>query len=108
MFGYMVHFTNSHEVWSILEKFFTTQSHKLQLRFQLQSIKKGFMTVNDYILKMKAIAENLSAAVQLISDEEPILYILGGVDQKYDPVVINLISRCDEVTLQEVQFMVQS
>ena len=44
------------------------------------------MTVNDYILKMKAIAENLSAAVQLISDEEPILYILGGVDQKYDPV----------------------
>ena len=31
------------------------------------------MSVNDYILKMKAIAENLSAARQLVSDEELIL-----------------------------------
>ena len=57
---------------------------------------------------MKAIAENLSTAGQLVSDEELILYILGGVGQEYDPVVISLTSPCDEVTLQQVQFMLQS
>ena len=73
--------TSSHEVSITFEKLFTTQSkaRTLQLRFQHQSIKKGSMSVNDYILKMKAIAENLSAARQLVSDEELILYILGGV-----------------------------
>ncbi|RVW78494.1 hypothetical protein CK203_050460 [Vitis vinifera] len=73
--------TSSHEVSTTFEKLFATQSkaRTLQLCFQRQSIKKGSMSVNDYILKMKAIAENLSAARQLVSDEELILYILGGV-----------------------------
>lgn len=57
---------------------------------------------------MKSIAETLSAAGQFISDEELILYILGGLSQEYDPVVVNLTSRYDTLTLQEVQFMLQS
>ena len=59
------------------------------------------MSINDYILKIKAIIENLSTVGQFVSDEGLILYILGGVVQEHDPVVINLTSRCDKVTLQQ-------
>ena len=66
------------------------------------------MSIHDYILKMKSIVESLSAASQLIQDEDLILYILGGLDHDYESVVVNLTSRHDQITLQEVQYMLQS
>ena len=57
------------------------------------------MSSNDDILNMKAIVQNISTARQLSFNEELILYILGEVDLEYDPLVINLTSQCDEVTL---------
>lgn len=66
------------------------------------------MSMHDYILKMKAVADSLSATGQMISNEDLILYILGGLSQEYDFVVVNLTSRCDELSLQELQFLLQS
>ncbi|PON94612.1 hypothetical protein TorRG33x02_096470 [Trema orientale] len=66
------------------------------------------MSINDYILKMKSISENLSVVGQYIPDEELIIYILGNLSQDYDFVVVNLTSRCANLTFQEVQFMIQS
>ncbi|KAB5519913.1 hypothetical protein DKX38_024232 [Salix brachista] len=60
------------------------------------------------MLKMKSLAETLASAGQQISDDELILYILGGLGHDYDSVVVNLTSRHDPVTLQEVQYMLQS
>lgn len=60
------------------------------------------MSVNDYISKIKVVVENLFTTRQLISYEDQIKYILERIGQEYDPKVINLTSRCDEVTLQEV------
>lgn len=55
--------------------------------------------MHDYILKMEAVADGLSATGQMISDEDLILYILGGLSQEYGFVVVNLTSRCDELSL---------
>ncbi|KAB5573958.1 hypothetical protein DKX38_001152 [Salix brachista] len=60
------------------------------------------------MLKMRSLAETLASAGQLISDDELTLYILGGLGHDYDSVVVNLTSRHDQVTLQEVQYMLQS
>lgn len=110
MFGHVVYCSTSLEVWNTLEDLFTTSSkaRTLQLRFQLQSLKKGNLSIHDYMLKMRSLAKNMSAAGQLISDDELILYILGGLGHEYDSVVVNLTSRHDQVTLPEVQFMLQS
>jgi len=110
MFGHVVNCNTSSNLWNTLNLLFTTSSkaRTLQLRFQLQTIKKGDMSIHDYILKMKSIAENLSAAGQLIQDEDLILYILGGLDHDYESVVVNLTSRHDQITLQEMQYMLQS
>ena len=60
------------------------------------------------MLRMRSLAETLASAGQLISDDDLILYILGGLGQDYDSVVVNLTSRHDQITLQEVQYMLQS
>ena len=71
-------------------------------------LKKGSMSVYDYILKMRNIADTLASTGQLISGDELLLYILGGLGSEYDPIVINLTSKQDSVSLQEAQFLLQS
>ncbi|XP_062075179.1 uncharacterized protein LOC133779204 [Humulus lupulus] len=110
MMGHVLRCQFSRDVWVLLESLFTTQSRAriLQLRFQLQSLKNGSLSIHDYILKMKTIADGLTAAGQVFSDDDLILYILGGLGPEYDSVVINLTSRGDRLTLSEVQFLLQS
>ncbi|XP_062083991.1 uncharacterized protein LOC133790363 [Humulus lupulus] len=110
MLGHVLRCNFSQELWFLLESLFTTQSRAriLQLRFQLQFLKKGSLTIHDYVLKMKSLGASLSAAGQVFTDDDLILYILGGIGPEYDSVVINLTSRVDHVTLPKVQFLLQS
>ena len=66
------------------------------------------MSIADYIWKLRGIADTLSAAGQVIIDEELVMYILGGLNSEYDPAVINLTSRNADVSLEEAQFLLQS
>ncbi|XP_062093900.1 uncharacterized protein LOC133799928 [Humulus lupulus] len=85
---------------------FSTKSKArvLQLRTTLQSTRKGSTHVDEYILKMHCLGDSLIADGQQISEDELILYILGGLDSEYEAVIINLTS-CDSITLSEVQFL---
>ena len=75
----------------------------LQLIFSLQTTQKGADSVEEYILKMQGIAYHLMAAGQHISEDELILYILGGLGYDFESFVVNLTSR-NAITLQEVQY----
>lgn len=66
------------------------------------------MSIEDYILKMRNLANSFIMAGQTISDEELILYVLRGLGFKYNFVVVNLTSRQDTITLQEAQFLLQT
>ena len=59
-------------------------------------MKKGNSSIEDYILKMKSLAMSLMAAGQQITDDELILYILGGLTSR------------ESITLQEVQYILQT
>ena len=65
--------------------------------FLLQSTKKNFLIIEDYILKMKSIAH---------SDDKFILYMLGGLGPEYESVVVHLTAH-DSVTIPELQYMLQ-
>ena len=71
---------------------FSTKSKArvLQLRLQLQTTKKGSSTIEDYVLKMKALTNFLMAAGQRISNEL-ILYIVSWLGPEFEYVVVNLI-----------------
>ncbi|PON53451.1 hypothetical protein PanWU01x14_201710 [Parasponia andersonii] len=73
-----------------------------------RSKRAGDLSINDYFLKVRAIAENLAAAGQVLTDEDLLLFILGSLGSKYDPVIINLPSRLETISLPEAQFMLQN
>lgn len=56
---------------------------------------------------MQAMANTLMVASQTITDDELIMYILGGLGLDFESVVVNLTS-CESFSLQEVQFMLQN
>ena len=57
---------------------------------------------------MRGIADSLNSTGLILSDDELLLYILGGLSIEYDPIVVNLTSRHEIVTLQEAEYMLQS
>ena len=109
MLGHVVNCTSFSEIWTTLGQLFSTKSKArlLHLRFLLQTTKKGSLSIEDYFLKMKTIAQDLVSAGQSISDDELVLYILGGLGSEFDSVVVNLTSK-DYVTLPEAQFLLQT
>ena len=109
MLGHVFQCNTSTEIWKVLDQLFSTRSRAqiLQLRGSLQTTRKGTESVEEYILKMKGISHALMAAGQHVSDDELILYILGGLGSDCESVVVNLTSR-DSVTLQEVQYLLQT
>lgn len=95
---------SSREVWSALEHLFASSSKNciLQLKIQMQSTKKGSMSIYAYVAKMKSIADNLGAAGSIVTDKDLIMHSLTGIGSEYDCVVVNITSRPDVFTLQDV------
>ncbi|KAI9195260.1 hypothetical protein LWI28_013285 [Acer negundo] len=62
----------------------------MQIRSQIQSAKKGSLSIYDHVLKMKSFAESLSAAGQPMSDRDLLMNILEGVGSEFDVVVVTI------------------
>ncbi|KAM6585304.1 hypothetical protein CsatB_012306 [Cannabis sativa] len=109
MIGHVVNCESSAEIWTTLEQLFNTRSkaRMIHLMSMLQNTKKGSMTIDEYMLKMKGFVDSLRAAGNPVSEDQLILYILAGVGSEYESVVVNLTSR-DHLSLQEVQYMLQN
>ena len=109
MLGHVLHCKSASAMWIVLEQTFFAKSkaRALQLCLSLHTMKKGNSSVEDYILKMKSLAMSLMADGQQITDDELILYILGGLGSEFEAVIVNLTSR-ESITLQEVQYILQT
>ena len=109
MLGNVLYCKSASEVWIVLEQTFFAKSkaRALQLRLSLQTMKKSNNSIKDYILKMKSLAMSLMAAGQQITDDELILYILGGLGLGIEAIIVNLTSH-ESITLQEVQYILQT
>lgn len=55
----------------------------MQLKLQLQTTKKGDLSVDEYIMKMRGFADLLAAAGKTISDDDLALQILAGFGTEY-------------------------
>lgn len=55
----------------------TSKARVLQLRLQLQQLKKGASSINEYLQKAKYIANSLAMAADPVSPSDMLLYILG-------------------------------
>ncbi|KAL5801196.1 hypothetical protein ACOSQ3_032828 [Xanthoceras sorbifolium] len=48
------------------------------------------------------------AAGQIISERDLVAYILGGLGLEFDPVICNIASKKDEITLHDAQFFLMN
>ncbi|KAH6785742.1 hypothetical protein C2S51_038197 [Perilla frutescens var. frutescens] len=110
MIGHVTHCVTSRDLWHMLQSLFQSQSKArvIQLKLQLQTTKKGDLTIDEYFLKMRSYADNLAAVGKLVNDEDLIMHILGGFGPNFDAVVVNLTNRADSFTLPEVQYALQA
>ena len=99
--GQRIGYQTSHEAWFSLEKIFSASSKArvMQLQLEFQTMKKGSLSMMDYILKLKNLADSLAAIGEPVHNRYHILKLLGGLGVEYNSIVASLIVREDEVSL---------
>ncbi|MCO5568788.1 hypothetical protein L7F22_022488 [Adiantum nelumboides] len=60
-----------------------TRARKIQLKNELNTIKKGDLSVNDYTLKIKALCESLSSIGVTVDDDDKVGACLRGLGNAY-------------------------
>ncbi|KAL5734368.1 hypothetical protein ACOSP7_032229 [Xanthoceras sorbifolium] len=98
---------SSFDAWTKLQNLYSQKSMAkiLNLRQQLQTIKKGSHSVRDFVLKIKNIGDALSAAGEEVSKCDLLLSLMYGVGHKYDAVVVLISSQRSTMSLEEAQFL---
>ena len=76
------------------------------IRRQLQTLKKLDMTASEYMHKVKALADAITAAGSPLDDAEIIDYMLTGLGKTYNPIAASLSVITTPVTSAEFYSMV--
>ncbi|PON92317.1 hypothetical protein TorRG33x02_119460, partial [Trema orientale] len=100
----MVDCNNAAEVWGALERIFSSQSKAkiMQYKLWIQSLKKGGLSMREYLVKMKTYANILASVGHIVTEEDQILYILIGLSSDYYSLVVSVTSRVEPYRLQDV------
>ena len=64
--AHVVGLATSHEVWTTLNRLFSSQSQAriLRIRYQLSTLQRGNLSISDYYQRAKTLAETLAAIGQ--------------------------------------------
>uniref|UniRef100_A0A2N9GH94 Reverse transcriptase Ty1/copia-type domain-containing protein n=1 Tax=Fagus sylvatica TaxID=28930 RepID=A0A2N9GH94_FAGSY len=103
--------SSSQEVWNTLEERFTStaRSSVLNLKLELQSIKKtGNESVSSYLQRIKTVRDKLSA-VGVHSDQEELTHvILKGLPKEYAPFASAIRTRDTVLSLEKLTVLLQT
>ncbi|KAA8529815.1 hypothetical protein F0562_034328 [Nyssa sinensis] len=108
---HVVNLKHAFEVWNVLEKRMnsTSRSHIMQLRNDLQRVKKdSAKPMKDYLNKVKQITDKLAATSNTISDEEIVLVILKGLPREYMSFKTAIRAREASITVEELSNLLLS
>uniref|UniRef100_A0A803NXT7 Retroviral polymerase SH3-like domain-containing protein n=1 Tax=Cannabis sativa TaxID=3483 RepID=A0A803NXT7_CANSA len=98
------------QIWDTLEKHFTLQvsSKILEFKTKLQQIKKGRMSLNEYLLKVKQMVDLLALVSEKLSARDHIATIFKGQPSKYDTFVISSNTRIEGYSVAEIEALLLS
>jgi histone deacetylase 1/2 len=105
--AHIIGHNTSHTAWNALEKTFSSSSKAriMQLRLELQSAKKGSLSMIDYIMKVKGAANNLTTIGELVLEQDQVMNLLGGLGSDYNAVVTAINIRDDKISIEAVHSM---
>ncbi|KAH9783576.1 reverse transcriptase Ty1/copia-type domain-containing protein [Citrus sinensis] len=101
--GTVVDCYTSCEVWTTLANQFgaRTRARILHLRTQIQTTKKGLLTIHDYYSKMKSMLNQLRAVGNNMTDDDFVMCVLAGLGPEYDSIVTNINSMPESPSISE-------
>ena len=108
--GTVVDCSTSFEVWTTLSNQFgaRTRARILHLRTQIQTTKKGSLTIHEYYSRMKSILNALRAVGSNMSDDDFIMCVFAGLGSEYDSIVASINSMQESPSHSEVYGMLLS
>ena len=106
----IIEHSTSHFAWTMLEKIFASSSLAIimQLHLELQSTKKDSISMIDYLMKIKGIADSLAAIGEPVSEQDQIMNLFAGPGAYYNAFMTEINTRDDRVSLETVQSMLVS
>ncbi|KAH6767379.1 hypothetical protein C2S52_018362 [Perilla frutescens var. hirtella] len=106
----IVGLTSLKEIWTTLKANYASQSRArlMQLKYQLQMLKKGNMSMSEYLNKVKMCCDILGVTGERISDENHVLHILAGLWAEYNPIMIYITSRVELYSLRKAKDLLLS
>uniref|UniRef100_A0A803P7H9 Reverse transcriptase Ty1/copia-type domain-containing protein n=1 Tax=Cannabis sativa TaxID=3483 RepID=A0A803P7H9_CANSA len=101
----MVGCETSQQIWSTLEKFFTLQvsAKALEFRTKLQNLKKGSLSLSDYLLKLKHHIDLLASVGEVYTAKDHVVAIFKGLPSEYDTFVISTNTRLETYSVAEIE-----
>ncbi|GMJ02344.1 hypothetical protein HRI_003903600 [Hibiscus trionum] len=92
------------KIRSIVVEFFSSRSTTtvMSLHFKLWKIRKGDLSMQMYISKVKEICDALASCGSLVSKVEHIATILGGLPSEYKPFVAVVTASWEVISLDNV------
>lgn len=79
-----------------------TRARSINVRLALATTQKGTMSISEYVGKMKAPGDEMTAAGKPLDDEEMVAYILNGLDAEYNSVYTALVTKSEAISDGEV------
>lgn len=74
-----------------------------QFKLILQNTKKGSLTINEYLLKVKNVIDKLASAGHQLTYTDHIEAIFNGLPEEYDTFVISVSSRAEIYSVEEIE-----
>lgn len=79
-----------------------SQAHVISTRMALATASMGASSINEYFMKMKALANETTSAGKKLEDEELISYILMGLDLDFNLVVFAVAAQVEPISVGEL------
>ncbi|KAM5556359.1 hypothetical protein ABKV19_023985 [Rosa sericea] len=94
---------SSREAWLALQERFSTVSRAniIQLKTDLQTIKKGADSIDKYLLRIKHVRDQLQSVGVSIADEDIVVVTLNGLPDEYSMIKTVIRARDSSISLKD-------
>ncbi|KAB2620217.1 hypothetical protein D8674_039633 [Pyrus ussuriensis x Pyrus communis] len=100
---YVLGCVTAYEAWSnLVDRFASVSKSRVNhLKTELHTIQKGGDSIDRYLLRLKNIREQLTAAGEFISDNDVIIAGLAGLPKEYAIIRTVILARESSISVKE-------
>jgi hypothetical protein len=96
--------TTSRQAWTMLKMLFKSQSHsrKMNVHFQLSTLKKGSSSVADYYHRFQTLINTLASVGHPLTKVDQQGFLLSSLGSEYDPFITSVLTRADPLSIEQI------